>query len=49
MNSYMSSAFDFPHEDPGTTSFRTSNEALVAYLKNHPHIDYSNTHRVVER
>ena len=49
MNSYMSSAFDFPHEDPGTSAFCTSNEALVSYLKNHPHFDYSKTHRVVER
>lgn len=46
MNSYMSSAFDFPHEDPGTSTFRTSNEALVEYLESHPDIDYSKTHRI---
>lgn len=49
MNSYMSSAFDFEHQDPGTSAFCTSNEALVAYLKNHPHIDYSKALRVVEK
>ena len=49
MNSYMAAAFDFEHQDPGTSAFRTSNEALVEYLKNHPHIDYSKVHRVVEK
>lgn len=41
MNSYMSSAFNFQHEDPGTSLFRTSNEALMEYLATHPHINYA--------
>jgi 5'-nucleotidase len=49
MNSYMSSAFAFSHEDPGTSLFRTSNEALTEYLAAHPHINYSGTSRVVEK
>ena len=49
MNSYMSSAFDFAHEDPGTSLFRTSNEALTEYLAAHPHINYAGMIRVHER
>lgn len=48
MNSYMSSAFDFQHADPGTSLFRTSNEALTAYLAQHPHINYAGALRVHE-
>lgn len=49
MNSYMSSAFNFEHQDPGVSTYKTSNEALTDYLKNHPHIDYSKALRVTER
>ena len=49
MNSYMSSAFDFAHEDPGTSLFRTSNEALTEYLAAHPHINYAGMIRVHEK
>lgn len=49
MNSYMSSAFDFEHADPGTSIFRTSNEALTAYLAAHPHINYAGAIRVQEK
>lgn len=49
MNSYMSSAFDFEHEDPGTSLFRTSNEALTEYLAAHPHINYAGMIRVHEK
>lgn len=49
MNSYMSSAFDFPHEDPGASLFRTSNEALSEYLSAHPHINYAGLTRVQVR
>ena len=49
MNSYMSSAFDFKHEDPGTSAFRTSNEALTEYLAAHPHINYAGMIRVHEK
>ena len=48
MNSYMSSAFDFAHEDPGTSLVRTSNEALTEYLAAHPHINYVGMIRVHE-
>ena len=48
-NSYVSAAFDFPHEDPGTDLFRTSNESLLAFIKEHPHIDYADCHRVFEK
>lgn len=49
MNSYMSSAFDFQHEDPGASMFRTSNEALIEYLAEHQHINYSKATRVHEK
>lgn len=49
MNSYMSSAFDFAHADPGTSLFRTSNEALTAFLTNHPHINYAGVIRAIEK
>lgn len=49
MNSYMSSTFDFPHEDPGFSTFRTSNEVLVEYLAAHPQINYAGVQRVTER
>lgn len=48
MNSYMSSKFDFDHQDPGASIFRTSNEALTAYLATHPHINYSEMIRIHE-
>jgi len=49
MNSYMSSAFKFEHEDPGTSIFRTSNEALTEYLTMHPHINYAGVNRIHEQ
>ena len=49
MNSYMSSAFDFKHDDPGTSLFRTSNEALIEYLAKNQHINYANEIREVEK
>ena len=49
MNSYMSSKFEFQHEDPGASIFRTSNEALVEYLAAHPHINYAGMLRVHEK
>ena len=48
MNSYMSSVFDFEHEDDGETTFRTSNELMLEYLAEHPEIDYEKTNRVKE-
>ena len=48
MNSYMSSVFDYEHEDEGTSTFRTSNELMLEYLGQHPEIDYSNVSRVKE-
>ena len=49
MNSYMSSAFDFAHEDPGTSIFRTSNEALMEFLTASEHINYAGAIRVHEK
>lgn len=49
MNSYMSSAFDFEHEDEGRSTFHTSNELMLEYLRQHPDIDYGNVSRLKER
>jgi 2',3'-cyclic-nucleotide 2'-phosphodiesterase (5'-nucleotidase family) len=49
MNSYMSSVFDYEHEDEGENTFRTSNELMMEYLAQHPEIDYGSTHRVMEK
>ena len=48
MNSYMSSVFDYEHEDEGHSTFRSSNELMLEYLSHHPEIDYGNTTRVTE-
>ena len=48
MNSYMISAFQFPHEDPGQSINMGSNTAMVNYLTAHPHINYAETTRVSE-
>ena len=49
MNSYMSSVFDYPHEDEGTSTFRSSNELMLEYFAQHPEIDYGNVSRVTEK
>ena len=49
MNSYMSSVFDYEHEDEGHSTFHTSNEMMLEYLAKHPEIDYGNTSRVTEK
>ena len=49
MNSYMSSVFDYEHEDEGHTTFRSSNEMMLDYLAQHPEIDYGKTTRVTEK
>lgn len=48
MNSYMSSAFNFDHEDPGATINMGSNAAMIQYLAAHPHINYAEISRVHE-
>lgn len=48
MNSYMSSTFNYEHEDDGHSTFRSSNELMLEYLASHPEIDYGTTHRVTE-
>jgi len=48
MNSYMSSVFDYEHEDEGHSTFRSSNEMMLEYLAQHPEIDYGTTTRVTE-
>lgn len=49
MNSYMSSVFDYEHEDDGHTTFHSSNELMLEYLAEHPEIDYGKTNRVKEK
>ena len=49
MNSYMSSVFDYEHEDDGHTTFRSSNELMLEYLAEHPEIDYGKMNRVTEK
>ena len=49
MNSYMSTVFDYEHEDEGHSTFRTSNEMMQEYLSQHPEIDYGKTSRVTEK
>ena len=49
MNSYMSSVFDYEHEDEGQSTFHSSNELMLEYLAQHPEIDYGNTSRVTEK
>ena len=48
MNSYMSSVFDYEHEDEGTSTFRSSNDMMMEFLSSHPELDYGNTSRVTE-
>ena len=49
MNSYMSSVFDYEHEDDGESTFRISNELMMEYLSQHPEIDYGNVTRLKEK
>ena len=49
MNSYMSSVFDYEHEDEGHSTFHSSNELMLEYLKEHPEIDYGQISRVTEK
>ena len=49
MNSYMSTVFDYEHEDEGHTTFRSSNEMMLDYLAQHPEIDYGSITRVTEK
>ena len=49
MNSYMSTVFDYEHEDEGQSTFRSSNEMMLEYLAEHPEIDYGKTSRVTEK
>lgn len=49
MNSYMTSVFDYEHEDEGTSTFHTSNDLMLEYLAAHPDLDYGNTSRVTEK
>lgn len=48
MNSYMTSVFDYEHEDDGHSTFRTSNDMMMEFLEQHPEIDYGSTTRVTE-
>jgi len=49
MNSYMSSVFEYEHDDPGQSIFRTSNDIMLEFLSKNPEIDYGNVTRVIEQ
>ena len=49
INSYMSSVFDYEHEDDGHSTFRSSNDLMLEYLAQHPQIDYGTVTRVTEK
>ncbi len=49
MNSYMTSVFDYPHEDEGHSTFRSSNDMMMEFLAKHPELDYGKTNRVFEK
>jgi len=49
MNSYMSSVFKYPHEDEGSSTFKSSNDMMMEFLAKHPEIDYSKVSRVTEK
>ena len=49
MNSYMSTVFDYEHEDEGHSTFRSSNDLMLEYLTQHPEIDYGSVTRVTEK
>ena len=49
MNSYMTSVFDYEHEDEGTSTFRSSNEMMMEYLAQHPELNYGKVSRVTEK
>ncbi len=48
MNSYMTSVFDYEHEDDGHSTFRGSNDMMLDFLSQHPDLDYGNVTRVTE-
>ena len=48
MNSYMTSVFDYEHEDDGHSTFRGSNAMMLDFLSQHPDLDYGNVTRVTE-
>ena len=49
MNSYMSTVFEYEHDDPGQSIFRTSNDIMLEFLSKNPEIDYGNVTRVIEQ
>ena len=49
MNSYMSSVFDYEHEDSGQSTFRTSNEMMLEFLEKNSEINYGKVSRVSEK
>ena len=40
MNSYMASTVNIKSEDEGQSTFMTSEEMLVAFLRKHKEVDY---------
>ena len=48
MNSYMTSVFDYEHEDEGESAFATSNEMMLEYFSTHPNFNYTGVKRCFE-
>jgi len=49
LNSYISASYRFDHKDPGTTTYTTSAQALIEYLKETGKVDYSGVRRISAR
>jgi 5'-nucleotidase / UDP-sugar diphosphatase len=45
MNSYMAASYHFDHQDPGTTSYTTTAQALIDYLLKIQQVEYQGTIR----
>lgn len=46
VNSYIAAAYQFDHQDPGTTSDLTTAEALISYLEQVKSVNYTGIHRI---
>ena len=46
INSYIAASYKFEHRDPGSTSYLTSAQALIEYLKEVGQVNYSGVKRI---
>lgn len=49
VNSYISASYKFDHKDPGNTTYTTSAQALIEFLKEVKKVDYSGVKRTSVR